>query len=212
LGRDFGWNETALLWSGSGHNLFPPNQICRNCWTTGGISTMTGNRVCDVLYVLHRTDTIGFVSNRNPIDTIIVHQQSDYPRPVLKSIVSNLNSLGYSKVSEDEDPDLRVNVYVINDYNLYQQIIYPSYYYPSYYGYGYGYGSLYGFPYVNTYAVNSGSLVIELLDLKNITPDNKVKVIWSAYMGDVYNTADLIKQTEKAIDQAFLQSPYLNRQ
>jgi hypothetical protein len=35
-------------------------------------------------------------------------------------------------------------------------------------------------------------------------------VIWSSYMGDVYSTLDLIKQSEEAIDQAFVQSPYLN--
>ena len=44
---------------------------------------------------------------------------------------------------------------------------------------------------------NTGSLVIEILDLRNITPDNKVKVIWSAYAGDVYSTIDLIKTTEE---------------
>ena len=32
------------------------------------------------------TDTIGFVSNKNPNDTIIVHQESDFPRPVLQQV------------------------------------------------------------------------------------------------------------------------------
>jgi len=158
------------------------------------------------------TDTIGFVSNRNPDDTILYHPDSEYPRPVLQRIESNLNQLGYIRVDKDQDPDWRINVYVVNDFNLFQEVYYPSYYYPSYYGYGYGYGSFYGYPYVNTYATNTGSLVIEILDLRNITPDNKIKVIWSAYAGDVYNTIDLIKQTEKAIDQSFVQSPYLSKQ
>ncbi len=157
-------------------------------------------------------DTIGFVSNRNPNDTIITHQESDFPRPVLQEVESNLNNLGYTRVSKDQDPDWRINVYLINDYNLFQQDYYPNYYYPSYYGYGYGYGSYYGYPYVNTYATNTGSLVIEILDLRNVTPDNKIKVIWSAYAGDVYNTIHLIEQSAKAIDQAFVQSPYLSRQ
>ena len=155
------------------------------------------------------TDTIGFVSNKASDDTIIVNGRSSYPRPVLESIEANLSDLGYVRLEQNEDPDLRINVYVVNDFNLFQQIVYPSYYYPSYYGYGYGYGSYYAYPYVNTYATNTGSLVIEILDLKNITPQNTVKVIWSAYMGDVYSTIDLIKQSQDAIDQAFLQSPYL---
>lgn len=158
------------------------------------------------------TDTIGFVSNKSPNDTIITQRESDYPRPVLEKVQTNLAGRGYNRVDSDEDPDLRINVYVVNDFNLFQEIVYSNYYYPSYYGYGYGYGSYYGYPYVNTYATNTGSLVIEILDLRNITPDKKVRVIWSAYMGDVYSTIDLIKQSQEAIDQAFVQSPYLDRQ
>jgi hypothetical protein len=156
------------------------------------------------------TDTIGFVSNRAN-DTILVQKDTDYPRPVLQRVIGNLNSLGYTRVNKGDNPDMRINVYVVNDYNLFQQVVYPNYYYPSYYGYGYGYGSYYGYPYVNTYATNTGSLVVEILDLKNVTPDKKVKVIWGAYMGDVYSTVDLIKQSEKGIDQAFVQSPYLGK-
>jgi hypothetical protein len=154
------------------------------------------------------TDTIGLVSNRSN-DTIIIQKENDFPRPVLQKVISNLNAIGYTRVNNSDNPDMRINVYVVNDYNLFQQVVYPSYYYPSYYGYGYGYGSYY--PYVNTYATNTGSLVVEILDLKNVTPDNKVKVIWGAYMGDVYSTIDLIKQAEHAIDQAFIQSPYLHK-
>jgi len=158
------------------------------------------------------TDTIGFVSNKSPNDTIIVQKDSNYPRPVLQRVQANLNDLGYTRVDQNADPDLRINVYVVNDFNLFQQVVYSNYYYPSYYGYGYGYGSYYGYPYVNTYATNTGSLIVEILDLRNVTADKKVKVLWSAYMGDVYSTIDLIKQSEDAIDQAFVQSPYLGKE
>jgi hypothetical protein len=157
------------------------------------------------------TDTIGFVSNQSN-DTIMTYPDFDYPRPVLQKVVANLNAIGYSRVEKNENPDMRINVYVVNNYDLFQQVVYPNYYYPSYYGYGYGYGGYYGYPYVSTYESNTGSLVVEILDLKTITPDNKVKVIWGAYMGDVYSAIDVIKQSEQAIDQAFVQSPYLSKQ
>ena len=155
------------------------------------------------------TDTIGFVSNKSPNDTIIVQKNSIFPRPVLQRVESNLNAIGYNRVDKNASPDLRINVYVVNDFNLFQQVVYNNYYYPSYYGYGGGYGGYYGYPYVNTYATNTGSLIVEILDLRNVTADKKVKVLWSAYMGDVYSTIDLVKQSEEAIDQAFVQSPYL---
>ena len=153
------------------------------------------------------TDTIGFISNTNPNDTILVANQANkyYPKQVLERVRSNMNSRGYTAVDRDEDPDLGVNVYIVKDFNVFQQVVYPNYY--SYY---YGYGSYYSYPYINTYAYNTGALVVEIVDLKNVTPDNKVKVIWNAYMGDVYSTIDLVQQSLDAIDQAFVQSNYLD--
>lgn len=157
------------------------------------------------------TDTIGFYSNRSPNDTIIVQSPTNnYPRPVLSRIQSNLQARGFERVARNANPDVRINVYVVNDFNVFQTVNYPGYFYPSYYGYGYGFGGFYGgFPYVSTYSTNTGALVVEMLDLRNVTPDNKVKSVWNAYMGDVYSTIDLIKQSEEALDQAFAQSPYL---
>ncbi len=153
------------------------------------------------------TDTIGFVSNRNPNDTILVSNSENghYPRKVLQEIMQNLNDRSFTRVDRKQSPDLAVNVYIVNDLNLFQQVVYPNYYYPSYYGYG----SYYSYPYIDTYAYNTGALVVELVDLKNVRPGNQVKVVWNAYMGDVYSTIDLAEQSIKAIDQAFLQSNYL---
>jgi len=153
------------------------------------------------------TDTIGFVSNTNPNDTILVSATNNdhYPRKVLTQVISNLTDRQYQRVDRNQDPDLGVNVYVVKDLNISQQVIYSNNYYPYYYGYG----SYYSYPYINTYAYNTGALVVEIVDLKNVTPDNKVKVIWSAYMGDVYSTIDLVSQSTDAIDQAFVQSNYL---
>lgn len=158
------------------------------------------------------TDTIGFVSN-NSDDTIIVSPESTFPRAALSAIRENLEDRGYARVARNENPDLGVNVMVINDFNMFQEVVYPGGFgYPgSYYSGYYGYGSYYYYPYVNTYAYNTGVLVIELVDLKNRTPDNKVKVVWDAYLGDVYSTIDRLAQTEEAIRQAFVQSPYIGK-
>jgi len=157
-------------------------------------------------------DTIGFVSN-NSDDTIITSPESTFPRHVLTAIRQNLDTRGYTRVKRNEDPDLGVNVMVVNDFNLFQEVVYPGYYgYPGSYYPGYwGYGSYYSYPYVNTYAYNTGVLIIELVDLRNRTPDNKVKVVWDAYLGDVYSTIDRLEQSSDGINQAFVQSPYLEK-
>ena len=153
------------------------------------------------------TDTIGFVSDTDPNDTIRVAEPRNefYPRKVLERVMANMDDRLYRRVDRNEHPDLGVNVYLVKNFNVFQQIVDPGYYYPYYYGYG----SYYSYPYVNTYAYNTGALVVEIVDLKNVTPDNKVKVIWNAYMGDVYSALDLTQQSLEAIDQAFVQSNYL---
>lgn len=151
-------------------------------------------------------DTIGFSSN-NSLDTIIVQRESDFPRPVLEAIRAQLNTRGYQRVDRTANPDLGINVTLVNDYNLFQQVVYPGGYYSGYYGYG----SWYYQPYINTYAYNTGVLIIEIVDLKNKTPDNKVKIIWNCYMGDVYSSFDPVQQAEDGIEQSFIQSPYVER-
>lgn len=158
------------------------------------------------------TDTIGFISNSSN-DTIITSPKSDFPRHVLNAIKQNLDTRGYTRVNRNADPDIGLNVLVVNDFNIFQEVVYPGYYgYPGNYYPGYwGYGSYYSYPYINTYAYNTGVLIIEMVDLKNRTPDNKVKVVWDAYMGDVYSTLSRLEQSKNAIDQAFIQSPYLDK-
>src|SRR6188768_3363965 len=78
------------------------------------------------------TDTVGFISNTSN-DTVVVASKSEFPRPVLAAIRKNLDARGYMRVSRNEDPDLGINVLVVNDFNVFQQVIYPSYGYPGNY-------------------------------------------------------------------------------
>ncbi len=153
------------------------------------------------------TDTIGFITNTDRNDTLMLQSEYDFPRPVLEKIKAEMNKRGYTRVARNESPDLGVTVTLVNDYNLFQQVVYPSGYYSGYYGYG----SWYYYPYVNTYAYNTGVLVIELVDLKNRNAQNQVKVVWNSYMGDVYATSTPKEDAVDAIDQAFEQSAYINK-
>jgi hypothetical protein len=157
------------------------------------------------------TDTLGLIANTDPNDTLITTSEgNDFPRPVVQAIIKAMNERGYTRVARNENPDLGIKAVVVHDFNVFQQVIYPNYgggYYSPYYGYS----SWSYYPYVNTYTTRNAVLVIELVDLKTRTPDNKVKVVWYAYLGDLYTTIQLIEQTESAIDQAFKQSPFIGK-
>jgi hypothetical protein len=118
-----------------------------------------------------------------------------------------MEARGYTRVARNENPDLGVTVTLVNDFNLFQQVIYPTGYYSGYYGYG----SWYYYPYVNTYAYNTGVLIVELVDLKNRNAQNQVKVVWNSYMGDVFASRTPADDAVTAIDQAFQQSAYINK-
>ncbi|HEY9044470.1 MAG TPA: DUF4136 domain-containing protein [Ohtaekwangia sp.] len=152
------------------------------------------------------TDTIGYISDTDRNDTIRTSPQYNLPRGVLKAVEANMNKYGYERLPQGQSADIGVNVYAVKNLNLFQQVIYPNYYYSGYYGYG-GYNY---YPYVQTYAFNTGSLVVEFVDLKNAAANSKYKVIWNAYMGDLFNTArDETEESVDAVNQAFDQSPYL---
>lgn len=152
------------------------------------------------------TDTIGFASNQTN-DTILTHSDSELVRPIISRIRDNMDQRGYTRVSVEEGPDIGVNVMIVNNLNMFQQVIDPGYYYPYYYGYS----SYYYYPYVQTYVENTGTLVLQLVDLKNRNSNNQVKVVWAAYLGDLISTVNRLKQTEEGIDQAFVQSPYIGQ-
>ena len=150
-------------------------------------------------------DTVGFVSNRYPNDTIYVSPKNgDLARVIVSQLKSNIDAAGYQRVDKTADPDLGVNVFILHNINVFQEVVYGGYYPYDYYNYY----SNYAYPYVQTYASNTGGLIIEVVDLKNKTPDNKVKKIWSAYMGDLIAAVDTEQQIKDGIDQAFIQSSY----
>ena len=156
------------------------------------------------------SDTLGLVSNVSD-DTLIV---GEYAQGVTARVRAKVTTSGFSFVDRDQDPDLAVNTYVVDNSGVFQQVTYPNYYYgyPGYYYSGYyGYGGYYNYPVVQSYSYQSGILVIELIDLKNRTPDNKLQVVWVANIGDVYTSTDPYVKVLEAIDQAFRQSPYLKR-
>jgi hypothetical protein len=150
-------------------------------------------------------DTIGFISNINSNDSIRIYSNDfTYPRSVINAVKAKLVSSGKFEEVDRADAAVGVNIYVVSDLNLYSQAVYPTY--SNYY---YGYSGYYYYPYVQTYAQHTATLVVEIVDLKNRDSQNRVKVVWNAFMGDVINSIDYEKQSVDAISQAFEQSPYL---
>jgi hypothetical protein len=146
-------------------------------------------------------DTIGFLSNRSR-DTLAV---GPLVSQITETIKNDMSAKGYGFLPKNQNPDLGFATYVVENYSVFQTVNYPSYY-SGYYGYGYG--GYYGVPYVSTYISSSTTMVINLIDLKNRDSQGRLKVIWTAYIGDIANSNNPTVKIVQAIDQAFDQSPY----
>jgi hypothetical protein len=153
---------------------------------------------------------VGLISNISG-DTMLDPQPGNQ---ILTSIRAHLEARGYAEVPNNHQADLGIVVEVLQDVSMYSNWYPGSWWgYPGWGGcYWYHCGSypLYPANYP-VYEYNSGSLIIELVDLK-IMPrqNNRLPVIWTNWNGGVLGAtganADIALG---AIDQAFLQSPYI---
>lgn len=87
---------------------------------------------------------------------------------------------------------------------------YPYYWAPDYWGYWSGWY----YPFAIYYGYTTGSLLIEMIDLKRgDTTTRKLPILWNGYISGLVRGANQldIAKAVNAIDQAFEQSPYLKK-
>jgi hypothetical protein len=128
-----------------------------------------------------------------------------YSVGMIDRIKANMSSLGYSLVSDTTTADLILMPSAIEATNL-------TYYY-DYWWYYWGYGWGYYYPYPITYSYKTGSLFMNLIDRKDISPDNKRRIVWTGIVNGLLegSATDFTSRMNQSINQAFAQSPYLHQ-
>jgi hypothetical protein len=155
-----------------------------------------------------RLDSINYYNSNDPYpeDTLATTSPNsgDIVDYVTRTLTDSLVKRGYQSVSRKQSPDLRVYIYVIENYNV-------SYsYYPYNYGYGYGYyGYGYGGGGYSASVSDVADIYVQILDLKHPV-NGKPKLIWYCDIGDLV-TLSSNAAFYKALAQAFKQSPYLRK-
>lgn len=134
---------------------------------------------------------------------------------IVGQIVSDLNKQGYTRITDDsqkDKADFGVQVTLINKNTVVSGIVGG---YDPWWGYGFwgNWWSGYYYPswYPVTYSYNTGSLVMELVNLQKKDSDNKqLPIVWRAnckglFSGNATIDTQLI---QRAVDQAFNQPPF----
>lgn len=157
------------------------------------------------------SDTIVTITD-DPNDSIIVGETA---RTIVNHIKSQMSARGYEFVTLDQNPDLGMITSVIQTKNLGSVCSgwwwgYPGYYPPYWWGYpGYGYY----YPFCSYYTYDIGTLNIELFDLQNAEDNQNLRVLWGAINFGILSSYEQtnINRAKDAIDQAFDQSPYIQK-
>lgn len=155
----------------------------------------------------------------------------DYPQPrywtagqteqIVSTIETALTSRGYTRINDRNEADLGIQSSYIEDVTYFHGYYdYPYWWwgYPGYWGSGYwgDWGGWY-YPYPITYSYRVGSLLTEIVDLKAKAPrrdaGTRLTVLWTAYMQGLLSSSNQYNSelAVRALNQAFTQSPYLQK-
>ena len=133
-------------------------------------------------------------------------------KQLVDAVKSNMDARGYTFVPTNHSaPDLGLGLTVLKDLNI--SVIYPGYWW-GYWGgcyWGYcGYPPYYPYYGPVVYSVPTGTIVLDMIDIKNAAVNEKLYVPWSSVMsGGLGYTNDDLQLGVEAINQAFTQSPYI---
>lgn len=153
------------------------------------------------------------------IDSILIIDKSEKAtywknsnsQKIVNAYSDELERAGYIPVEENEEADVVLQLSYINTtyyFNTYGSGPWWNFY-PGYWNWG-GWGWYY--PYSFTYSYSTGSIIGELVNINAPAAQNsKLTVIWNSYICGILNGNTLsLTRTLDAIEQAFIQSPYLS--
>ncbi|RFM27299.1 DUF4136 domain-containing protein [Deminuibacter soli] len=156
------------------------------------------------------SDTVANLGGKDA-DSVLT---GDGAQKAIKAVTDNLTARGYVWTARENNPDLGVTVSVVKNLNV--DVVYwgwwdgyPGYWDPWYWGWYYPY--YYPYPYTSVYAYTTGTVITNIIDLKNAVKNQALTVVWNSdgfgAVGSDLNTN--IQLGINAINQGFAQSPYL---
>ena len=157
-------------------------------------------------------DTIGVITG-DPDDSVWFDNDA---QSIIGEVIAEMVAAGYTQVPISASPDLGIQLIGLRNTTIYT--VPPGYWWgypgwgsPCYWGYCGGWG--YWYPYSYTVAVSTGTLIVEMADLKNAVSNGKINILWNAVgSGEVgTSTSFIVSECIKTVNQAFLQSPYLRK-
>ena len=135
---------------------------------------------------------------------------------ILAAYTENMEAKGYQPAADKESADLGIQVSYIASTYYFTGYTQPEWWwgYPGYWGPGYwgSYWNSWYYPYPVVYSYSVNSFLAELVDLTNKNSSNRrLTILWDSYMAGLKSGSPRLNRNLiiQAIDQSFVQSPYL---
>jgi len=194
--------------------------LLNSCYSSPDLSGLSAELVVatdvdvDVDFTDYNTyylsDTIYVVSNSIRDDTLIVPPKSDN---IIAEIVANMTDRGYTRSTThseigDKLVDIAMAPSIIRVTNTGQNCWgwwggYPGYWPP------WGWGGYY--PYCSYYKYDTGTMMIEMVDVKY--SNSKFQSMWTSACFGIMDSNEVLNENRalRSIEQAFIQSPYIQK-
>ena len=155
----------------------------------------------------HIADTIKYIGGVGN-DSIII---GDKAKPLIDAVKSNMAARGYTFVARNASPDLGLTLTAIKDINV---VIsgYPGWWDPWWGGcYWYYWCYPYYYPWSTVYTYTTGTVMLNMYDLKNANANRQLKGIWNITGLGALGVSGISNSQlgVDALNQGFAQSPYV---
>lgn len=138
-----------------------------------------------------------------------------YAQQILSNIRAGMESYGWTWEEDSSKADIIILPSVMQTEYLYYyyDYWYWDWYYPGYPGYGWGYPGYYPPTYVSSYT--TGTLLMQMTwpEGAALNVEEKIPVVWTGVINGLVegSTNDITSRIQGTIEQAFNQSPYLQK-
>ena len=145
------------------------------------------------------------------------YSKSNNALALIQAYRTNMEELGYIYLPSNPDAQLGIQVTYAEDTQRFVQYYDDPYWwldYPGYWPAGY-WGNWTGFYYPRpvTYTYTTNALLADIVNLTTEEDGKPLEILWTSYIGGAAGSSvqNDVKKMQAAVDQAFVQSPYITR-
>lgn len=154
------------------------------------------------------SDTLRYIGGVGS-DSIITGVNAE---KLVNIVKDSLTGRGYTYVGRDNNPDLGLTMTAIKNVEA-DVVWYPGWwdgYWPPCYWYYWCYP--YYYPWTSVYVYTTGSVILNMYDLKNANTRHELKALWNitAFGALDSGVGSNVNKAINALNQGFKQSPYLS--